>query len=189
MSISYARLAVSSFTSMQLALPTRTLSADADRGAMLDARIDELARELDQDLAVAQERASSTRAAAMAHDTARVVAEWNALRRRLLAGAADGADWTALDERAAIVIDDFDRLVELTAEDGFRDRERSQVSIETYRRLSIAATIGALLFGVVIAFFLARRMVRPIALSSLAAGRTPDRDLEFASGSAGCGCI
>jgi signal transduction histidine kinase len=185
MSISYARLAVSSFTSMQLALAQRQLSADADRRAMLDARIDELARELDQDLAVAQERASSTRAAAMAHDTARVVAEWNALRRRLLAGAADGADWTTLDERAAIVIDDFDRLVELTAEDGFRDRERSLVSIETYRRLSIAATIGALLFGVVIAFFLARRMVRPIALASRAAGRIADGELDVEIGSAG----
>src|SRR5260221_549370 len=185
MSISYARLAVSSFTSMQLALAQRQLSADADRRAMLDARIDELARELDQDLAVAQERASSARAAAVAHDTARVVAEWNALRRRLLAGAADGAEWLPLDERAPIVIDDFDRLVELTAEDGFRDRERSLVSIETYRRLSIAATIGALLFGVVIAFFLARRMVRPIALASRAAGRIADGELDVEIGSAG----
>jgi signal transduction histidine kinase/HAMP domain-containing protein len=185
MSISYARLAVSSFTSMQLALAQRQLSADADRRAMLDARIDELARELDQDLAVAQERSSSTRAAAVAHDTARVVAEWNTLRRRLLAGSADGAGWTALDERAAIVIDNFDRLVELTAEDGFRDRERSLVSIETYRRLSIAATIGALLLGVVIAFFLARRMVRPIALASRAAGRIADGELNVEIGSAG----
>jgi signal transduction histidine kinase len=185
MSISYARLAVSSFTSMQLALARRQLSADPDQRAMLDARIDELARELDQDLAVAQERSSSARAAAVAHDTARVVAEWNALRRQLLAGSADGADWTVLDNHAAIVIDDFDRLVELTAEDGFRDRERSLVSIETYRRLSIAATIGALLFGVVIAFLLARRMVRPIALASRAAGRIADGELDVEIGSAG----
>jgi signal transduction histidine kinase/HAMP domain-containing protein len=185
MSISYARLAGSSFTAMQLALAQRQLSADSDRHALLDARIDELAREVDQDLAVAQERSSSTRAAAVARDTARVVAEWNILRRRLVAGSAEGAGWAALDERAAIVIDDFDHLVELTAEDGFRDRERSLVSIETYRRLSIAATIGALLLGMVIAFFLARRMVRPIALASRAAGRIADGELNVEIGSAG----
>jgi len=185
MSISYARLALSSFTAMQLALAQRQLSTDSVRRAALDAHIDELARELAQDLAVAQERSSSTRAAAVARDTARVVAEWDLLRHRLLGTAGEGADWTALDERAAVVNDDFDHLVELTAEDGFRDRERSLVSIETYRQLSIAATVGALLFGVVIAFFLARRMVRPIALASSAAGRIAEGELNVEIGSAG----
>ncbi len=185
MSISYARLALSSFTAMQLALAQRQLSTDSVRRATLDAHIDELARELAQDLAVAQERSSSTRAAAVARDTARVVAEWDLLRHRLLGAAGEGADWTALDERAAVVNDDFDHLVELTAEDGFRDRERSLVSIETYRQLSIAATVGALLFGVGIAFLLARRMVRPIALASSAAGRIAEGELNVEIGSAG----
>src|SRR5260221_6780383 len=61
MSISYARLAVSSFTSMQVALPQRQLSADDDRRAMLDARLHEPYPELEPDLAVAHDLASYSR--------------------------------------------------------------------------------------------------------------------------------
>src|SRR5438552_18204056 len=102
MSISYARLALSSFTAMQLALAQRQLSTNGARRTALDAHIDEVARELAEDLTVAQERSSSTRAAVAAADTARAVAEWDMLRRRLLGDAGEGADWTALNECAAI---------------------------------------------------------------------------------------
>ena len=43
---------------------------------------------------------------------ARAAADWDGLRRRLPAMGADRAYHAALERRAAIVLDDFDKLVE-----------------------------------------------------------------------------
>jgi signal transduction histidine kinase/HAMP domain-containing protein len=185
MSISYARLALSDFTTMQMDLGDRVRSDNLERQKTLDARMDELAQSVAEDLAVTEERSLSPRAATAAHNAAAAASEWDALRRKLIDGVDDVRDRGILQSRAATIRDDFDNLVEFTAEDGFKDRERALASIEYYRRISILTTIGALFLGMLIASFLARRMVRPIAAASEAAERIAQGELDVEIGTAG----
>jgi len=185
MSISYTRLALSSFTAMQLALADRVQAAAPQRRSELDDHMAELAQSVAEDLAVTEERSLSPRAALAANATAHAVADWDAMRRRVIDGKNDESDRLVLQDRAAVIGDQFDNLVELTAEDGFKYRESALNSIDTYRRLSIAATFGALMLGGVIAIQLARRMVRPIADASRAAERIAAGELDVEIGTAG----
>jgi signal transduction histidine kinase len=185
MSISYARLALSDFTTMQMDLGDRVRSDDVERQKTLDTRMDELAQSVAEDLAVTEERSLSPGAAAAAHNTAVAASDWNGLRQKLIDGVDDAHDRSILQSRAAAIRDDFDNLVELTAEDGFKDRESALASIEYYRRISILTTIGALLLSILIASFLARRMVRPIAAASEAAERIAQGELDVEIGTAG----
>jgi signal transduction histidine kinase len=178
MSISYARLAMSNFTGIQLALEERVRTADPKQRHVLDEHMDDLAASVAEDLAVTEERSMSAQAANAAHDTAHAAAEWNALRRKLIDGKNDEKDRETLQQRAAPILDDFDNLAELTADDGFKDRERALNSIETYRHLTELATFGALMLGVLVALILARRMVRPIAEASDAARRIAEGELN-----------
>jgi signal transduction histidine kinase/HAMP domain-containing protein len=184
MSISYARLALSSFTAMELALAQRQTAADPERRAALDNRIASLNRSLGEDIAVAEERSTSARAVEAARDVRRAVTKWNELRARLISPDKEDIDYAYLERCAAQVVEALDNLVELTAEDGFRGRQKALASIETYRQFTAAATIAALLLSTVIAVFLARRMVRPIAAASHAARRIADGELDVEIGAA-----
>lgn len=185
MSISYARLALSNFTAIEVALTDRVTSHDPVHQKELDTRMDDLAASVAEDLAVTEGRSLSARAAAAAHDTAAAVANWNKLRRELINGVDDVADRETLLARAKGIDDDFDNLVELTAEDGFKFRESALASIAGYRTFSIAATLAAVLLGGAIALLLARRMVRPIAAASSAARRIAEGELDVEIGTAG----
>ena len=179
MAISYARLALTNFGAMELAQAQRQLTQDAASRLEFDAQIDTLAAALDENISVAQRRSLSQRATDAAKATAAEVAKWETLRRRLLSVGREGAEETAaLDQQAKSVIGDFDNLVELTAEDGFKFRESALRSIATYRELSLAATIAALLLGALVAFELTHRMVRPIAAASRAARRIAEGELD-----------
>ncbi|MBU6505917.1 MAG: HAMP domain-containing protein [Alphaproteobacteria bacterium] len=189
MSISYARLALSNFTAIEVALTDRVKARDPARQQELDARMDDLASSVAEDLAVTEGRSLSARAATAAHDTAVAITDWNKLRRELINSiddqADDEADRETLIARAKGIDDDFDNLVELTAEDGFKFRETALASIARYRTLSIAATLAAVLLGGVIALLLARHMVRPIATASSAARRIAEGELDVEIGAAG----
>jgi len=185
MSISYARLALSNFTAIEVALTDRVMSKDPARQRELDARMDDLASSVAEDLTVTEGRSLSPRAAAAAHDTATAIVNWNNLRRQLINGVNDEADRKTLLATAKAIDDDFDNLVELTAEDGFKFRESALASIARYRTLSIAATLAAVLLGGIIALLLARRMVRPIATASSAARRIAEGELDVEIGTAG----
>ena len=178
MAISYARLALSKFTEMKLAFAQRTATRSADRRRLLDDKISKFSRSLGASLGVAEERSLSPEAAQAARETKRAVAAWE-LARTGLANASDERRGRAeLEKRATAVVVAIDHLVEFTATDGFRHREQALSSIESYHLLSIVATIGALLFSIVVAVFLARQMVRPIAAASHAARRMAEGDLD-----------
>jgi signal transduction histidine kinase/HAMP domain-containing protein len=178
MAISYARLALANFMAMELTLMRRQAAGDGEHRRQLDQHMDDLSHALHEDLGVAEERSMSRAAADAARATALATADWDATRRRLEAVGADEAYRAALERRASAVVEDFDRLVELTAEDGFKDRERALASISSYRRLSIEATLFALLIGGIVAILLARRMVSPIAVASRAARRIAAGELD-----------
>jgi len=178
MSISYARLALSVFTQMQLAQAELRSTPDIDQREALNKHIAELSRSLTEDLGVARGRATSERAIIAANDTAYFVAAWTAARRRLFAGDDGQVASAELAQRANSVLDAFDNLVEVTAEDGFKDREQALASIEHNRRLNIGGTAMALFLGVVIAILLTQYMVRPIATASHAAKRIAEGELD-----------
>ena len=185
MSISYARLALSNFTAMEVALTDRVMSDDPAQQRDLDARMDDLASSVAEDLKVTEGRSLSARAGATAHETVSAVANWNKLRRELINGVDGQANRKTLLASAKTIDDDFDNLVELTAEDGFKFRENALTSIARYQMLSIGATVIAVLLGGIIALLLARRMMRPIAVASSAARRIAQGELGVEIGTAG----
>jgi signal transduction histidine kinase/HAMP domain-containing protein len=169
MSTSYARLALSNFMAMELSLsPSAATLADDGRS------LDELADEVAQDLGVAEERASSRQAATLARRTAEAVAEWH----QLIARRAEPAVQVGIEARARQIIADFDSLVEKTAEDGFRERERALSTIHFYRWLVLGATLLVIVLGGGIAIVLSRRMIHPIAVASDAARRIAAGELD-----------
>jgi signal transduction histidine kinase/HAMP domain-containing protein len=182
MSIGYARLAQANFTDMRLNMALREDTTDPVRRESLGKRLDDLAKSVRDDLDVAEERASSQNATHAARQARIDFDAWNALR---LNSADDDATRDALHRRAETMLQSLDDLGELTADDGFRDRERALASIKAYRRLSIAFTVTALLLSMVVAVLLARRMVQPIAAASRAARRIAAGELEAEITSAG----
>jgi signal transduction histidine kinase/HAMP domain-containing protein len=175
MSISYARLAQANFTEMRLNLALREGATEPEKREQLATRLNELAKSVRDDLDVAEERASSRNAINAARQALTDFEAWDALR---LSRSDDTATRDALHRQAEVILQSLDNLGELTAEDGFRDRERALRSIETYRRLSIAFTVAALVLSMIIAVLLARRMVRPIAAASRAARRIAAGELD-----------
>ncbi len=178
MAISYARLALAHFMAMELALRERQTTVEGEERQALDTRIEKLAQSLRDDLGVAEERAMSQDASDAAKEAALAAGTWDAMRVRLESGGADESYRAALDRRAATVVSDLDRLVEITADDGFRDRERALQSIASYRTLTIEATAFAVILAAIIAMLLAARMVRPIAAASRAARRIAAGELD-----------
>ena len=177
MAISYARMAQANFTAMRYTLARRESATDPDQRGALDTQLDTLAHAVDEDLGVARERSSSVHAAQAAAAALNEFRGWNMLRLGIRLDAPD-ADRTALHDRAEALLASFDTLGELTADDGFRDRERSLASIRHYRNLTLAGSLVALLVSIVTAVMLARQMVRPIAAASRAAKRIAAGDLK-----------
>jgi signal transduction histidine kinase len=179
MAISYARMAQVDFTNMRLAMIRRESATDPAQQRDLDFQLDATAQSVDEDLDVARERSSSQRAAAAATAAQKDFRAWNALRQQARnPAAAPGNLRDTLHGRAELLLQAFDTLGELTADDGFRDRERSLASIREYRTLCIRASLAALLLSVLVAVLLARHMVRPIAAASSAAGRIAAGELD-----------
>ena len=176
MATSYARLALSNFMAMELALAPETAAWTDNRESL-----DQLASDIAEDLKVAEERASSQRAADIARRTAKAVAVW---RMRVVDARNDGDD-SELAARARDILADFDSLVEVTADDGFRDREQALAAIHSYRMINFGAALLVIAFGALIAILLSRQMIRPIAMASQAARRIADGDLEVEIEAAG----
>jgi signal transduction histidine kinase/HAMP domain-containing protein len=169
MSTSYARLALSNFMAMELSLSPGA-AALSDDGRSLD----ELADEIAQDLAVAEERASSRQAATLARNTGSAVKEW----RGLIGQRINPTMRPAIEAQARQIVADFDSLVEVTAEDGFRERERALSTIQFYRWLTLGATLLVIALGGGIALVLSQRMIQPIAVASDAARRIAAGELD-----------
>jgi signal transduction histidine kinase/HAMP domain-containing protein len=170
MAISYARLARADFNALELAIERQA----HDPATKDDARIIELEHAVKADLAGAEERSGPPTSAAAGRTAAQAFETWCAMRE----APPSSHQREALREQTARVLESLDLLGELTADDGFRDRERSLALIERYRVLSILATIQVLLIGCLVALTLARKMVTPIAAASHAAGRIAAGELD-----------
>jgi signal transduction histidine kinase/HAMP domain-containing protein len=172
MAISNARLAQADFNALELTI--ERLARDPSTTEASDARVIDLERAVKADIGVAVERSATLTSAAAGRTAAQAFDNWRATRD----APRSANQREALREQTARVLESLDLLGELTADDGFRDRERSLALIGRYRILSILATIQVLLIGCLVALTLARQMVTPIAVASHAAGRIAAGELD-----------
>jgi signal transduction histidine kinase/HAMP domain-containing protein len=166
MAINFARSASQIFTAMDKEVLRRSTVGEEERPG-IDRHIEELSRSFADDLAVAEERALSPEERGIIQRIREMVGEWNRLRHDQ--GVESAAPM--LYRLAEGIIDQFDRLTEITAEHGFVERRQGMSQIERFQYISIAAALAAFLLAAGVTLLLARRMTRPLS----AAARSADR--------------
>jgi diguanylate cyclase (GGDEF)-like protein/PAS domain S-box-containing protein len=180
MSINYARAAAADFATMQAVFARRIVATDPALRHKLDEKLQALEQSLTDDLSIAAERSQSTRAANAAANVQRAVKAWTEVRQRLIDGTEPGAAWEALDRYAATVDQQVDLLINYTAGDGFTYRQRALTAVTDDLRLNLIGTALALLLSALVAWLLARRIIRPVAMASAVAERIARGDLDGA---------
>jgi diguanylate cyclase (GGDEF)-like protein/PAS domain S-box-containing protein len=186
MSINYARAAATDFAAMRAAFARRWIVTDGSMGDKFDREINTLTKTLTEDLAVAVQRSQSSRARQAAANVQLAVTAWTTMRERLLDRTKLDADWETLDHYASKVDEQIDLLVNYTAGDGFLYRQTARATVAQDLNLNIAGTFLALLLSALVAWALARRIVRPVAVASNVAERiaTGKLDVVIPKGSA-----
>ena len=186
MAINYARAAAADFAAMRAAFARRWIAQDPETRANLDQKVEELAKSLKEDLAIAVQRAQSDRARNAAGKVAHAADAWKSTSERLLDKTKLDASWELLDQYVDRVDDQIDLLVNYTAGDGFLYRESAAATIARDMHLNIAGTILALLLSGAVAWALARRIIKPVAAASAVANcvATGKLDVVIPNGSA-----
>ncbi len=100
------------------------------------------------------------------------------MRERLLDRTKLDADWETLDQYAAKVDEQIDLLINYTAGDGFIYRQTARSTVARDLNLNIAGTALALVLSGLVAWTLARRIVRPVAAASTVAERIASGKLD-----------
>ncbi|GJE17022.1 EAL domain-containing protein [Methylobacterium marchantiae] len=178
MSINYARAAAADFANMRSVDSRRRMSADPAVRAQLDGRLETLRRLFSEDLAVAVERAQSSRATLAAGAVERAVRDWDAARSALAGREAREADWAEADRHAAEVEEHLDLFINHTAGDGFVYRQQARAVVARETQINLVGTLLALAMSASVAWLLARRIMRPVADASMVASRIAAGDLS-----------
>jgi len=182
MSINYARAAAADFSAMRAAFARSLATEDPAARKALNEEITSLAKTLTEDLSIAAERSQSARAAAAARKAQDAATAWEKLHLKALGGPEAASGGTVLisdvDQYSKIVDQEVELLVNYTAGDGFLFRQRALAAIDKELRLNLAGLATALLLSGLIAWLLARRIIRPVAVASAAARGIAGGDLE-----------
>jgi diguanylate cyclase (GGDEF)-like protein len=178
MSISFARAAAVDFATMEGLAARRRLSAVAATQQELSSRIDDLAKTLHDDLAIAAQRSQSPQAASAAEAVDSLATAWRAAEEAPQYAEPAAVRWQKLDTMSASVAEQVDLLVNYTAGDAFHHREQALRAIDRNRALNIVATLAAMLLSGVTVVTLARRIIRPLAEASAAATRIAGGELK-----------
>ena len=186
MSINYARAAATDFAAMRAVFARRWIADDPDMRASLDEQIESLAKTLRDDLKIAAQRSQSVRAKQAAVNVQHAANAWKDLSGHLLDKTKLDASWDLLDNYAKKVDQQVDLLINYTAGDGFLYRQTASAAVARDLRLNIAGTVLALLLSGVVAWTLARRIIRPVAAASSVAEciATGKLDVVIPTGSA-----
>src|SRR5664279_2353530 len=166
MSINYARAAASDFAAMRAAFARLWIAEDPAMRAKLEHEINALIKTLNDDLDVAVQRSQSNRAKQAGANVRREVAAWTSMRERLLDRTKLDTNWEMLDQYGSKVDEQIDFLVNYTAGDGFIYRQTARATVARDLNLNIAGTALAILLSAIVAWALARRIVRPVADAS-----------------------
>ena len=178
MSINYARAAATDFAGMRSVEARRWLITDPAARAALDERLVSLQRLLAEDLEIAVARAQSERATGAARTAEQAVAAWTAARAKLSEQDQGQAAYAELDRHAAAAEESFDLFINYTAGDGFIYRQQARAIVARETRINLFGTLVAVLLSGTVAFFLARRIMGPLADASQAASRIAAGDLS-----------
>ncbi len=171
MSINYARAAATDFAAMRAAFTRMWIATDPATRAELDAEIKSLTKSLGEDLNIAAQRSQSSRARGAAANVAREVGAWTSMRERMLDNTKLDANWDTLDKYSHKVHEQIELLVNYTAGGGFLYRQSARATVARDLNLNIIGTALALLMSAIVAWALARRIVRPVAAASRVAER------------------
>ena len=166
MSINYARAASGDFSALEGASARRWTASDPSAQAELDKTIVTIENLLGDDLAIAAERAQSTRAAEAAEAAGRAVAAWSKERRRLPVNVGPEDGWQQLTPLAQKVSQQFDLLINYTAGNGFTYRQSALNAVSQNIEIAFAATGLALILSAVVAWLLSRHITSSVATAS-----------------------
>ncbi len=180
MSINYARAAAADLAALQAAVARARLAGDTGDRQALEERIEALTQSFQEDLEVAAERAQSERAAREASAAKDAVSHWLAARREFGPDSQTADVWQALDAHAAVAEQHIDLLINFTAGDGFSYRQSARAIVARDVRLSVVATVLAILLSGIVALLLSRQIVRPVADASTVASRIAAGELTVA---------
>lgn len=180
MAINYARAASADFNAIQAAFARQLLTSDHATRVMLDAKMTELEKSLNDDLAIAVDRSQSDRASTAGAHVQRAVAAWSTMRGRLIEGTNPNEAWRSLDHFASVVEQQIDLLINYTAGDGFSYRESAQAAVALDIRINLMATLLAVAMSGLVAWLLARTILGPIAKASEVAKRIAGGHLDIA---------
>ena len=180
MSINYARAAAADLAAIQATVARARLVNDGQDRRALEERIEALAQSFEEDLGVATERSQSERAAREAASAKDAVTHWLAARREFGPDQETADVWQALDAHAATAEQHLDLFINFTAGDGFSYRQAARALVARDVRLSIIATLFAIVLSGVVALLLARQIVRPVADASTVATRIAAGELSVA---------
>jgi signal transduction histidine kinase/DNA-binding response OmpR family regulator/HPt (histidine-containing phosphotransfer) domain-containing protein len=174
MAINFARSASLQFMQMEKERLRRGMAAEAQKPE-IDKKIDQLTADFYQDLGVAEERSLGIKERRTIAQIKQLVGEWSNARRA--GGATPAADGT-IDAIGDKIVDRFDTLIELTADDSFVERRRAVSALSDFTDMSYLMSLLALLLSAVITFILARRIVKPLAAAANVADRIAAGDLQ-----------
>ena len=166
MSINYARAAATDFAAMRAVFARRWIADDPDMRASLDQQVEGLAKTLRDDLVIAAQRSQSVRANQAAVNVQHAANAWKSTSEHLLDKTKLDASWDLLDNYAKKVDQQVDLLINYTAGDGFLYRQSASATVARDMHLNIAGTVLALLLSGLVAWTLARRIIRPVAAAS-----------------------
>jgi signal transduction histidine kinase/HAMP domain-containing protein len=177
MAINFARSASSIFAQMGNQLLQARMTGDI---ATMRTKLKNLSSNFFDDLGIAEQRSMSPGALAAAHKVRGLAQDWlaaaveAAMDERRIA-STPGVKLVALSEE---IMDEFDRLIELTAEDGFHQREQSLRELGRIREINLTCSLLAVLLAGIATFVLDRRIQRPLAKAVAAADRVAAGDFE-----------
>lgn len=176
MAINFARSASSIFAQMGNQVLQARMTGDL---ATMRAKLKNLSSNFFDDLGIAEQRSMSPGALAAAHKVRGLARDWLAAveapmdERRI--ASTPGVLLVALSEQ---IMDEFDRLIELTAEDGFHQREQSLRQLGRIRQINLTCCLLAVLLAGLATFVLDRRIQRPLSKAVVAADRVAAGDFE-----------
>ncbi len=174
MAINYARAASADFALMQVAASHYAQTTDGRSRTELDTRLSVLGRSLTEDIELAAERSQSTQAAQAAVRARAAIAAWDEARRQDKAVPAE----TVLESYVQAADRELDLLINYAAGDGVRYRQHARAAMSDAWWLNILGLSAAVLLSAIVAWMLARHIVRQLAIASDVASRIAQGQLD-----------
>jgi signal transduction histidine kinase/HAMP domain-containing protein len=177
MAITSAGKAEADFATMRFVLARRDVVQDKAARQRADLHLNELARQVEADLAASEQQDGGDQTAAMAHALRDDFRAWNVMRLQGVAGAAPASEM-AMHSQAKLLLANLAALRQAAEQDCASDRTRALNLMHRFALWALFATAAALLAGAAVAGLLARHILKPIAAVSRAASRMAAGELD-----------